>query len=154
VKQKKGIKITKRNLPHWTLVGSVYYITFKVNSSILNKNEQIIVKEHIIEGNNMFYLLYALIVMPDHSHVIFKPNDDYVLDRIMRGMKGVSANKVNKNRNSKGQLWQDESFDRIIRDEDELNEKLLYMFNNSIKKGLTENTWGYHGWYLNEEIFK
>jgi len=91
--------------------------------------------------------------MPDHVHVIFKPNDEYALKRIMNGMKGVSANKVNTCRNSKGQLWQDESFDRIIRDEDELNEKLLYMFYNPIKKGLTEDTSNYHGWYLNEELF-
>ncbi len=119
---------------------SVYFVTFDVKHSVLNIDEQIIVKEHIIESNNKYYLLYAVIVMPDHVHVIFKPTQNYILKRIMGGIKGVSAYKVNKLRGTKGQLWQDESFDRIVRDLDELNEKLIYMFNNPIKAGFTKDT--------------
>ncbi|MBZ0203591.1 MAG: hypothetical protein K8I03_11305 [Ignavibacteria bacterium] len=50
-------------------------------------------------------------------------------------------------------MWQDESFDRIIRDDKELNEKLNYMFNNPVKAGITENPWDYVGWYFNEDMF-
>jgi len=32
-----------------------------------------------------------------------------------------------------------ESWDRIVRDQTELNEKLSYMLNNPVKKGLTED---------------
>ena len=91
--------------------------------------------------------------MPDHAHIILKPINEFSLDRIMKGIKGASANKVNKFRKTKGQLWQDESFDRIIRDEDEFNEKLLYLFCDPVKANLTEDTRNYHGWYLNDEIF-
>jgi len=148
------LKITKRNLPHWTLKDSVYFITSKVKNFKISVIEQLLVKEHIINGNNKFYILFALIVMPDHFHVILKPAGEYNLERIMKGIKGASANKINKLRNTRGQLWQDESFDRIIRDENELYEKFLYMFFNPIKANLTEDTSNYHGWYLNEELFK
>ncbi len=90
--------------------------------------------------------------MPDHSHIIIKPFPEYSLDRIMKGIKGVSARKINIQRNSKGSIWQDESFDRIIRDQKELEDKILYMFNNPIKKGFTDNTFSYHGWYLNYDL--
>jgi hypothetical protein len=85
--------------------------------------------------------------------MILRPFTNYSLTRIMKGTKGVSANKINKIRGSKGRLWQDESFDRIIRDDNEFNEKLEYMFNNPIKAGITEDTSSYIGWFLNERLF-
>ena len=84
--------------------------------------------------------------------MIIKPSDGYSLSRIMKGTKGVSANIINKQRGTKGQIWQDESFDRIIRDEAEYHEKILYMYNNPIKRELTEDPENYYGWYINEDL--
>jgi len=42
----------------------------------------------------------------------------------------VKANKNKKNRT----VWQDESFDRIIRDEKEYRETIQYIINNSIEE--------------------
>ncbi len=147
------LKINKRNLPHWELPDSVYFITFNLLNGKLTDDEIILVRNHIIEGHNKFYGLYAAVVMNTHAHVILRPFEDYSLSRIMKGIKGVSANLLNNERGTRGSLWQDESFDRIIRDEKEFNEKLEYMFNNPIKAGITEDTWSYIGWYLNEEMF-
>lgn len=147
------LKIYKRNLPHWELPDSLYFITFNLITGKLNDEEIVLMRNHLIDGDNKFYDLYAAIVMNNHAHVILKPFDIYTLSRIMKGVKGVSANKINNNRGTKGSLWQDESFDRIIRDENEFNEKLEYMFNNPIKAGVTEDTNSYIGWFLNERLF-
>ncbi len=147
------LKIYKRNLPHWELPDSVYFITFNLITGKLNDDEILLVGNHLIEGDNIFYDLYAAVVMNNHAHVILKPILNYTLSRIMKGIKGVSANKINELRGSKGSIWQDESFDRILRDEKEFNEKLEYMFNNPIKAGITEDTWTYIGWYFNERLF-
>lgn len=147
-----GLKTTKRNLPHWILKDSVFFITFNTLNTSFNTEEIKLVTQHINDGNEKFYDLYAAVVMNNHVHVILKPVSDYSLSRIMKGIKGVSANKINKIRNTKGQLWQDESFDRIIREADEFDEKLLYMYNNPIKAGLTEDTSAYAGWFLNEKL--
>ncbi len=40
--------------------------------------------------------------------------------------------------NGKGSLWQDERFDRIVRDEAEFIEKWEYIAKNPIKAGLAE----------------
>jgi hypothetical protein len=66
-------------------------------------------------------------------------------------MKGVSARLVNESRGKYGSLWQDESWDRIVRDQAEFDEKLQYMLNNPVKRGLVEDPWTYDGWYYNAE---
>ncbi len=132
----------------------MYFITFTCATTRLTIEEQKLVLEHIKEANNKFYLLYAVIVMPTHVHLLLKPNEEYSLSRIMKGIKGVSANKINSLRNNRGSIWLEESYDRIVRDYDEFMEKLTYMFNNPIKSGLSEDTEHYHGWYLNEEALK
>lgn len=107
---------------------------------------------HLKSGDNKFYHLLAAIVMPDHVHLILITKNDNTLSQIMKGIKGKSAREINKVRNAKGSIWQDESFDRIIRDENELLEKLNYMLNNPVKAGLADDAWQYHGWYFNEHL--
>jgi len=168
------LKIKRRHLPHWTLKGSTYFVTFRTErgqtgmSVLLSVEEQKLVLRHIIDGNGKFYKRMAVVVMPDHVHIIFEPIEGYSISRIMKGIKGVSARKINLKRKEKrmdsyvnttdrnvcctGSIWQEESYDRIIRDPDELNEKLNYMLNNPVKNGLTEDPWSYHGWYFNEKF--
>ncbi|MBM4168937.1 MAG: hypothetical protein FJ215_07240 [Ignavibacteria bacterium] len=71
----------------------------------------------------------------------------------MKGLKGASARKVNILRRRTGYFWQHESYDRIVRDQEEFEEKLRYMSNNPRKAGLTDDPWNYHGWYCGEENF-
>jgi putative transposase len=53
-------------------------------------------------------------------------------------MKGFSAREINDARGIKGTLWQDESFDRIVRDYDEYLEKWNYIRLNPVKNGLCQ----------------
>ena len=165
-----GLKIKTRKLPHWTLQGATYFITFRTYqlpqtgmSVLLSVDEQKLVLSHIKEGDKKFYKLIAVVVMPDHVHLLLTPKDGYALSRAMKGIKGVSARQINSKRRgtdknvrtdknvcSTGSIWQDESFDRIIRNQKELDEKLNYMFINPVKRGLTEDPWNYYGWYFNE----
>ena len=150
-------EITRRHLPHWTLKGAIYFVTFRTDSKTdknvcptLSVEEQKLVLKHIINGNEKFYTLISAIVMPDHIHMLLTPMGGYSLSRIMKGIKGVSARRLNLKRGTSGSIWQEESFDRIIRNQNELDEKLSYMLNNPAKRGLTESPWDYHGWYFND----
>ena len=85
----------------------------------------------------------AAVVMPDHIHLILKPfvvesDTEYSLSKILQSIKGFSAREINKVRGTKGALWQDESFDRIIRDNDEYLEKWNYIRGNPVKVGLCQ----------------
>lgn len=146
------LEIYRRHLPHWRMKGALYFVTFRAISGELSFEEQILVMEHIKNGDDKYYKLMATMVMPDHVHILLSPIGNISLSRIMKGIKGVSAKKLNIKRGESGSIWQNEFFDRIIRDENELYEKINYMLFNPVTKKLTENPWDYHGWYLKKRF--
>jgi putative transposase len=121
------LHITRRHLPHWSSEGATYFVTSRVADGKLTVKEQAITLEHIKDGHNKFYTLIAAVAMPDHLHLIVMADMGYDLTAVMRGIKGVSARKINQATCAVGSVWQDESFDRIIRSEQELYGKLQYM---------------------------
>jgi putative transposase len=135
-------------LPHWELAGSIYFITFCLLEGELSPEEIHLVLEHIQEGDPAYYDLFAVTVLPDHVHMILRPRDGMSLSRVTKGVKGASARLINERRGRGGALWQDESYDRIIRDDKEMEEKLAYIFTNAIRMGLSDEGWDYQGFYL------
>ena len=132
----------------------MYFVTFRVHKGKLKGSDRTLALDHIKDGDSRFYTLVACVIMPNHVHVIFLGDRGYSLDRIMKGMKGASARKINLAKKSRAEIWQHESFDRIIRSEKELHGKLVYMLNNPLKAGLTKHPWRYKWWYCNEAYFK
>ncbi len=127
---------TKRHLPHWELQGGTYFITFRLKSGEMTQAERKLVFDHIMGGDRTFYRLFALVVMPDHVHLLARPNQGVALSRMMKGIKGVTANLINQSRNTKGPIWLGESYDRIIRDEAEAVEKQNYIWENPVRAGI------------------
>jgi len=144
----EDIKVKRRNLPHWTDAGATYFVSFHTKEGELSLEEIEMVLEHLESGHQRFYALIAAVVMPNHVHLLIQPFPGVELSRVMKGIKGVSARKINQARGIRGSLWQDESFDRIVRDQEELEEKLQYILNNPIKEGLAEDAFDYPGLYF------
>ncbi len=86
--------------------------------------------------------------MPDHVHIIVRPNDGQGLSRVMRKIKGGVSRIINLRRGTSGQLWQPESWDRILRSDHELQQKLQYILLNPVEDGLIEDPWAYPWWYM------
>jgi len=124
-------------------------VTFRVKAEVLSPHERRIVVEHLKDGDGKFYKLLCACVMPDHVHLILRPQPDLPLSKVMKGIKGVTARKLNAVRGAGGSVWQDESWDRVLRDRFEFDEKLLYMLENPVKQGLVSDGWEYDGWYFN-----
>jgi hypothetical protein len=57
----------------------------------------------------------------------------------MHSIKSYSANRIQRLLNIQGSVWQDENYDRIIRDEEEYLEKMNYIVNNPLKAMIVEN---------------
>lgn len=144
--------INRRNLPHWQLPGVFYFITFRTKNLILNDFEKDIIYESIIMYDKMKYNLISFVIMPDHIHLILKPLEKnpskfYNLSEIMHSIKSFSAHKIsNSGIEKNNHIFQHESFDRIIRNEAELYEKMVYIYNNPIKKALSDEN-GFYKWY-------
>ena len=90
------------------------------------------------------YHLGAFVIMPNHVHLIARPFRDHQLDGITRGWKGVVARKINQAEGLSGQLWQEESYDRIVRDSEHLLRVIRYIGKNP--KGGDSPVWGWEGW--------
>ena len=58
------------------------------------------------------------------------------LAEIMDALKGASAHMINRRLGRKGKVWQEESFDRVLRSSESLDEKIAYILNNPVRKGL------------------
>jgi putative transposase len=100
------------------------------------------------------YDLLAFVVMPSHFHWVFHPRSSWVQtcvdrgrqtgksaprtprQRIMQSVKGYSAYRCNRLLGLGDQFWQDESYDHVVRDEDELFRIIDYVENNPVKAGL------------------
>ncbi|MGD0828400.1 MAG: hypothetical protein ABSA09_10015 [Desulfobaccales bacterium] len=75
----------------------------------------------------------------------------YDLAEIIHSVKSFSVHQINWQRGSRGSIWQDERFDRIVRDEMEFLEKWQYIMNNPLKQELVERPEDYPWLYLKND---
>jgi len=82
-----------------------------------------------MRANQWAVELNAVVVMPDHVHMVFVPKIDmqklemFSLARITKAIKGASAHLINRELGRAGRVWQEESFDRVLRISEKLDEK-------------------------------
>jgi valyl-tRNA synthetase len=74
--------------------------------------------------------------MPNHVHVIVTPREGYDLSEILHSWKSFSAHAINNLLGQKGQIWQHESYDHIIRNEQALFKIQEYIERNPEKAGI------------------
>ena len=90
---------------------------------------------HHGEAVRGLYDLFAWVVMPNHVHLVLKPNRK--LPEIMRWLKATTANRANRVMGKAGTaFWQGEYFDRWIRSEKELFSAICYVEQNPVTAGL------------------
>jgi len=137
-----GLLIRRHNLPHWQIGGSVYFVTFRCSRGRLGAACRHIVKEVLLYDHGRRYDLHIATVMPDHAHAVLRPRESspgrwFDLAQITKTIKGVSGRRINRLLGTRGRrVWRPESYDRIIRDEDEYNEKVNYVAENAFKDNL------------------
>jgi REP element-mobilizing transposase RayT len=121
---------------------------------LLNKQIASIIKEVIEKYENELYKVICYCIMPNHVHIVFTILDTRkTLSDIMKLIKGSSAISINKLLNRNGNLWQAESFDRLIREEKEMYNIVKYVLLNPVKANLVSEwkNWEYtycHSSYL------
>jgi REP element-mobilizing transposase RayT len=148
------LKVTKRNLPHWELSGSTYFVTYRCNRGLVLSTEcRDIVLANWLHWKEKRYLLHTLVVMPDHIHTLFtplpnSPSSWHALEEILHTNKSFAAHEINRVLNRRGAVWQDERYDRIVRDEEEFWEKWNYIAENPSRHELVADPLKYPWLYL------
>jgi alanyl-tRNA synthetase/REP element-mobilizing transposase RayT len=145
----QGAKYSKRRLPHFERPWAKYMVTFTTRQKRqLSPSERDIVLESVLYAHNhRQYQLLAACVMPDHVHLLFEPqikeNDAagkpvfWSLSEILHGIKSTTAHKINKAAGTTGvHVWEEESFDRMIRGDADMEEKFHYVCRNPWDNGV------------------
>jgi REP element-mobilizing transposase RayT len=96
------------------------------------------------------YDLHVAVVMPDHVHIILTPLTDVAralvipLAEIMKAIKRSSAHAISS-RLGRRTIWQEESFDHVLRSSDSLDAKVQYILENPVRRGLVSD-WKQYPW--------
>jgi type I restriction enzyme R subunit len=93
------------------------------------------------------YDLIAYVIMPSHFHWLFRPSDVWVAElgdladerspreRIMHSVQSYSGRTCNGLLRETGPFWQTESYDHVVRDEEELERIRDYIELNPVHRG-------------------
>lgn len=80
--------------------------------------------------------LLAWVVMPNHVHVVVRPLAAFSLSQILHSWKGFSAKKCNELLRREGEFWQGESYDHLIRNEEDSYRCCCYTTMNPVSARL------------------
>ena len=114
----------------------------------------------LLHFQNERHFTSCFAVMPNHIHLVTKPLGRIELEEILESIKGFVSRKVNAVIGRSGPLWEEESYDRIIRDQEHLFRVIQYIGRNPAKAGLPNTEWvrWLHpdwvaaGWVFHDEI--
>ena len=132
----------RRRLPHYQKFDRVLFVTFcTLSREPLSGEARSIVLRHCIHDHGKRFVLHVVVVMADHVHLLLTPLRDengwpYSLASILKLIKGTSSREVNKLAGHCGPLWQEESFDHVLRGNESFAEKLEYIRQNPVRRGL------------------
>lgn len=82
------------------------------------------------------YNLHAWVIMPNHVHVLITPLNGNSLSSIVHSWKSFTAKQANKRLGREGAFWQEDYFDRFIRNEEHWYRTIAYIHENPVKAGL------------------
>ncbi len=81
--------------------------------------------------------LDAWVVMPNHIHAVVRPLPGWTLSEVLQGWKGFTAREANRRLNRGGQkFWQTESYDHLVRDDEDRERCCHYTVMNPVNAGL------------------
>jgi len=156
VKWKKTFKLVDEYLDHSPAV-----------RHLADERLATVIRDAILHFADERYQLLSYSVMPSHIHWVFRPLDawtqtwDWIAtkksprERIMHSLKSYTARSCNRILGRKGTFWQDESYDHIVRDEEELARICEYVEANPVKAGLVQDPteWPFSSAYARRTAF-
>jgi REP element-mobilizing transposase RayT len=145
---------SRRHLPHLEEVGGTYFVTVCLKRGVVVDLTATEVGNIIVGAMRHFdatrHLLFDYTVMPDHVHCILKPlaleGRLVRLADINHSLKSWTAQQTNRRLGRSGPLWQDASYDHLIRNQADYEEKAAYILDNPRRKGLVANPTQWPWW--------
>jgi REP element-mobilizing transposase RayT len=153
----------RRRLPHLQKADADLFITFCTGArKVLPQEARDLVLRHCLREGGITHFagegaratkiieakprihLHAIVVMPDHVHLLVKPLRDengwpFPLVDILQCFKSATAHRINKLLGTSGPVWEEESFDHVLRSDESLKDKREYIRQNPVRAKLVRN---------------
>ena len=132
----------RRRLPHFQKDEQALFVTFrKLTKDPFPSSARDIVLQHCLHDHGTKLFMYAAVVMPDHVHLLLEPLRDaggetFSLIELIQPIKSASSHTLNRLSGQAGPVWQDESFDHVLRSDESLRQKADYIRMNPVRRGL------------------
>ena len=112
--------------------------------------------DSLLYRDGKVYDLDSFCIMSNHAHAVFRPllkagEQYHSLSAIMHSLKGYTAREANTILGRKGQFWQHESYDHVVRNEAELARIRRYVLQNPVTAGLVAH-WDEWPWSYSKTI--
>lgn len=95
-----------------------------------------LVQKALLHFDGERYRLHAWVIMPNHVHVLLTPHKGRSLSDILHSWKSYTTKEANHILGRSGDLWQEEYFDRYIRDELHFAATVEYIESNPVRAHL------------------
>jgi REP element-mobilizing transposase RayT len=99
---------------------------------------QQIMRDALHHFNGTRYQLGSFAIAGNHVHVLVAPIPGIELSEVLHSWKSFSANAINRALGRKGTLWQDESYDHLVRSEASLGRIMAYIHAHEDQGGFVE----------------
>jgi REP element-mobilizing transposase RayT len=162
----------RRRLPHLQKADADLFITFCTGGrkTLAEEARDLVMAHCLREGGILPFAgegaratlaprvhLYAVVVMPDHAHLLLNPLRDangwpFPLVDILQCFKGATAHRINKLLHTSGPVWEEESFDHVLRSDEGLKNKCEYIRQNPVAAGLVERPEDYQWLWVDPEL--
>jgi REP element-mobilizing transposase RayT len=131
----------RRNLPHLQKDDRAVFVSFNSNGRWeLPPIAREIAMECVRFQHRKKIWLHAAVIMPEHVHMIFhvaRDTDGPVsVMEILQNVKSISSRRIKKALAREARVWQEESFDHVLRSVEKLDDRVEYLRQNPVRRGL------------------
>lgn len=139
----KNFKIWRGKLPHWRADGVTYFVTFR-HRRVLDVSERNVLLRLLIKPDGRRWDLLIACVLPEKTDLIFRvleapSGEPYELSEIVEKAKTKAGKLIIKKSAERWPPFYNESYDRILRDEAELEERWEEIFESPSTYELAED---------------
>jgi REP element-mobilizing transposase RayT len=142
-----------RKLPHFRIPGGIYHVRLSTHPGfgmLVNDEDFQIIQDAIMFMHKRKCILIAFVIMPNHAHLLIQPlpmidklsawcdyTEQYRLEQILGGIKSYSSRRINRRHGRTGKpFWMSECFDRIARNDKDVDGIADYIHGNPVRWGL------------------
>ncbi len=144
------------NIRRYYFAGQIVFITqiVKDRKPLFCDPEMVALLNEIFINVNILhpFLMLANVILPDHFHILIRPEGESNFSQIMHSVKSNFTREYKRKLNETGpvHVWQKRFWDHVIRDERDFENHIHYIHYNPVKHGYVNdlNSWDHSSYAL------